>query len=143
MKARNALKLILELNNNPEGSIDTVKLAPMTLKQVKDALAEMDANDPRVRIIRSDPKVGNGTCATIDETQTDTELVDAMNEDEVTTETARQWARDLEGLWLEHGLNQRWGEDDDPQLKAYNDFHDIAEDEHNRHNLLNDFMDNR
>ena len=30
----------------------------------------------------------------------------------------------LEGLWLEKGLNQRWGEDDDPQLKMWNDWKD-------------------
>lgn len=123
MKARNALKLILELHHNPEGSIDKVELAPMILKQVKDALAEMDANDPRIRIVRSDPKVGKGSCTSIDEARTDTELVDAMNEDGVTSKNARQWARALEGLWLEQGLNQRWGEDDDSQLKAYNEFH--------------------
>ena len=128
MNARNALKLILSLNDNPDGSIDKVELAPMTRKQVKDALAEMDANDPRVRIVRSDPKVGNGSCTSIDEAYTDTELVDAMNEDDVTTKNARQWARELEGLRLEQGLNQRWGEDSDPQLKAYNEFHDLDPD---------------
>lgn len=145
MKTRNALKLILQLHRNPDCSTDTVNLAPMTLRQIKDALTELDANDPRVRIVRSDPKVGKGTCTSIDEAMTDTELVDAMNEDEVTAKTARTWARGLEELWLEKGLNQRWGADDDPQLKAYNDFvnDDAAEDDHNRHNLLNGVMDNR
>ena len=86
--------------------------------------AEMDANDPRILIIRSDPKVGNGSCTSIDEARTDTELVDSMNEDGVTAKNACQWAREIEGLWLEKGLNQRWGEDDDPQLKVNNDFND-------------------
>lgn len=125
MKARNTLKLILELHKNPEGS-DKVELSPVTLKQVKDALSEIDANDPRVQIIRSDSKVGIGTCTSIDECQTDTELVDLMDENGTTTKNARQWARELEGLWLEQGLNQRWGEEDDPQLKEYKEYNEYA-----------------
>jgi len=124
MKARNALKLILELHHNPDCSpTDKVALAPMTLRQVREALAEIDADDPRVKMIRNDPKVGKGTCTSIDEANTDTELVDRMNEDGVTPLNAVKWARECEGLSLEQGLNQRWGEDDDPQLKRYHEFH--------------------
>ena len=33
---------------------------------------------------------------------------------------------DMEGLWLEKGLNQRWGEDDDPQLIAWQNWNKEA-----------------
>ena len=40
----------------------------------------------------------------------------------VTEEGAIEWALDQEGLFLEQGLNQRWGEDDDPQLVAWKEW---------------------
>ena len=123
MKARNALKLILSLNLNDDDSVDVVQLAPKTIEQIQDALKEIDAADPRVRIIRKDPKVGVGTCSSLDECYSDTELVDCLDDEGVTAKTALDWARRSEGLHLEEGLNQRWGDDDDPQLQAYDEFH--------------------
>lgn len=81
--------------------------------------------EPRVEAIRNHPRVGRGSCTSIDEAMTDQELIDALNEDNVTTpEAAIAWAIEQEGLHLEQGTNQRWGEDDDPQLQAYRDWID-------------------
>ena len=82
-------------------------------------------SDPRVEAIRKDDRVGKGSCSSIDECQSDAELIEALNEESITTpEAAVKWALEGEGLHLEQGLNQRWGEDDDPQLKTYKEFHD-------------------
>ena len=74
----------------------------------------------RVTAIRNHPKVGRGTCTSVDECWEDQEIIDLLDANSVTTEAAAiEWALDQEGLWLEKGLNQRWGEDDDPQLIAW------------------------
>jgi len=80
--------------------------------------------DPRVKAIREHPKVGRGTCTTVDECFDTKDLIENLDRDGVKTpEEAIQWALDFEGLKLEQALNARWGSDDDPQLKAYRDFH--------------------
>ena len=77
----------------------------------------------RVNAIREYEMVGRGSCTSIDECFSDQELIDCLNDSGVKTEEdAVKWALDHEGLWLEKGLNQRWGEDDDPQLKQWNDW---------------------
>lgn len=69
-------------------------------------------NDPRIEAIRKDPKVGRGTCTTIDEATTDSELVIALDEAGVTTvEEAVAWAIEDEGLQIDNALNHRWGDD--------------------------------
>jgi len=81
--------------------------------------------DTRVDAIRNDPCVGRGSCASIDECYSDNELAELLDSCGVSSENdAVKWARDHESLWLEKGLNQRWGEDDDPQLKMWNDWKD-------------------
>ena len=80
-------------------------------------------SDPRVEAIRSNERVGRGTCTTIDEAYTDDELVEALNEAEVTTvEKAVAWAIENEGLRIEYALNFRWGEDTDPELRRYKEW---------------------
>ena len=77
--------------------------------------------DPRVVAVRADPLVGNSTCSVITEAFSDDELLEHLNRVEAeTAEEAVEEARDYHELWLERGLNQRWGDDDDPQLLAYN-----------------------
>ena len=79
----------------------------------------------RVNAIRGNHRVGRGTCTMIDETYTDQELIDDLNSEKIyTAKAAIEWAVDLEGLWLEKGLNQRWGEDDDPQLIAWREWNE-------------------
>lgn len=79
--------------------------------------------DPRVIAIRADKLVGRGSCTSIDECYDAVEIVQTLDAKGVETpEGAVAWARELEGLRLEQGLNQRWGEDDDWQLKAHDDF---------------------
>tara|TARA_Y100000296_G_C5146330_1_gene243890 strand:+ start:812 stop:1060 length:249 start_codon:yes stop_codon:yes gene_type:complete len=75
----------------------------------------------RVDAIRSHPKVGVGSCTSVDECWDDKEIIEFLDNNGVTTEEgAIKWALEQEGLFLEQGLNQRWGEDDDPQLIAWN-----------------------
>ncbi len=81
------------------------------------------SNDNRVKAIRADLRVGRGSCSSIDECWEDQELIEAMNEAHVETETeAVHWALQQQRAFLEEGLNQRWGDDDDPQLLEYEAF---------------------
>ena len=76
-----------------------------------------------VKAIRNDPLVGNGTCSCIDECLGDGEIAEALKEVGITDEKgAIRWARDGEELHLEAALNARWGDDDDPQLKQWNEW---------------------
>jgi len=82
-----------------------------------------ESDDPRIVAIRANEIVGRGTCTAIDECYSDQELLDRLNEDDIETpEQAVRWAIEDEGLWLEKGTNQRWGEDDDPQITRYDEF---------------------
>jgi len=79
--------------------------------------------DSRVSAIRDDALVGRGSCTSIDECFTDNEVEELLDEMTITEDIdAVRWAREHEGLWLEKGLNQRWGSDDDPQLKMWNEW---------------------
>lgn len=87
------------------------------------ALAKREHPDQLVAAIRADKVVGMGTCSRIDECYSDKELAMALAEDHITTVAeALKWAREDEGLFLEQGLNQRWGEDADPQLANFREF---------------------
>ena len=79
-------------------------------------------NQAFIDAVRADKKVGRGSCSNIDECYEDSELWEMIKE-APDTEGAVKIARECAGLWLEQGLNQRWGEDDDPQLLAYNEFY--------------------
>ena len=71
----------------------------------------------RVEAIRDHKLVGRGSCTSVDECWDDKDIIEFLDDSNVTTvEGAIEWALDQEGLFLEQGLNQRWGEDDDPQL---------------------------
>jgi len=84
--------------------------------------------DERVKAIRNDALVGRGTCSSIDECYDDSELAQQLDDYSIHTPAAAvKWARESEGLWLEQGLNQRWGEDDDPQLLAYNEWQEALD----------------
>lgn len=79
----------------------------------------------RVTAIRNHHKVGRGTCTSVDECWEDREIIDFLDENNITTEDgAIEWALDQEGLFLEQGLNCRWGEDDDPQLIAWKEWNE-------------------
>jgi len=70
--------------------------------------------------IRANKRVGRGSCSSIDECYTDDELAKALVEAGVdTVKGAIRWALDGEALFREQGLNQRWGDDTDPQLASY------------------------
>ena len=58
--------------------------------------------DNRVKAIREDMMVGQGSCTLTDETFSDEELTYWLDEDEVyTTKGAVEWARDYERLKIE------------------------------------------
>tara|TARA_R100001082_G_C4217846_1_gene97877 strand:- start:132 stop:401 length:270 start_codon:yes stop_codon:yes gene_type:complete len=79
--------------------------------------------DLRVNAIRNDKLVGNNTYTSIDECWSDKELIEGLDEDNVKeVKRAILWARDMEEIHLERGLNQRWGEDDDTQLIMWKDW---------------------
>lgn len=79
--------------------------------------------DERVEAIRAHPLVGRGSCSRLAECVSDQEIADELD-DLMITDPAKavEWALDDEELWLEQGLNQRWGEADDPQLLDYRRF---------------------
>lgn len=80
-------------------------------------------NDPRILAIRSHKLVGRGSCTNIDECYEDGDLIEDLDlVGIIDPEAAVKWAIEGAGLFLEQGLNARWGEDDDPQLLAYQEF---------------------
>lgn len=85
-------------------------------------------NDARVKAIREHLRVGSGSCTSIDECWEDAELVAALNGEKIETpDEAVKWALEQEELFLEQGLNARWGADDDEQLLAWRRWHDNKE----------------
>jgi hypothetical protein len=86
--------------------------------------------DKRIEAIRNDVMVGRGSCSSIDECYSDDELLKALDDSGhgslaspiESPHAAVEWARRCETMWLEQGLNQRWGADDDPQLLMYNEW---------------------
>jgi hypothetical protein len=74
-----------------------------------------------IEAVRKDPNVGRGSCASIDECYTDEELWEVIKDASTEAEAVKA-AYEVEGLRLEAALNARWGEDDDPQLKAWQDW---------------------
>ena len=90
---------------------------------IEGLVALAKGENPLVAAIRADKVVGMGTCSRIDECYSDKELAMALAEDHITTVAdALRWAREDEGLFLEQGLNQRWGEPGDSQLANYREF---------------------
>lgn len=93
-------------------------------------LLQEQKTNAMVTAIRNDSLVGRGTCSSIDECMDDKDLVKELTEQGISTiADAIKWAREGEESFLEEGLNQRWGEDDDPQLEAYNEFKEKMEKE--------------
>lgn len=79
--------------------------------------------DKRVEAIRNDMLVGHGSDTSTEMCYTDEELVEELDKLNIQTPRAAvKWAREGEEMWLEQGLNCRWGEDDDPQLLLYNEW---------------------
>ena len=76
-----------------------------------------------VNAIRNNTLVGRGNCSRIDECVDNADLIVELSHYGVeTVEDAVKWALDDQEFFLEQGLDQRWGEDDDPQLVQYNAF---------------------
>lgn len=76
-----------------------------------------------VAAVRSDPVVGRGTCSNIDECWDDKELKADLEASGITNGVnAILWARKSMKIWLERGLDQREGTDEDPQLISWREF---------------------
>lgn len=77
-----------------------------------------------IAAIRKDPNVGRGSCSVVDECFGDKSLAAELEDTGFvhTVKDALKWAYTEQELWLERGLNQRWGEDDDPQLKSWEEW---------------------
>ena len=76
-----------------------------------------------VRAIRAHDRVGEGTYTSIDECWSDAEITEHLEMMDISTEQAAiEWAIETEGLFLEQGLNQRPGNDDDWQLLAWQEW---------------------
>ena len=71
--------------------------------------------------VRNDPLVGRGSCSMIDECMDDSEVLEMVS-DCLSERAAVNIARSRQLRWLESGLDQREGYDDDPQLLAYREF---------------------
>lgn len=81
----------------------------------------------RITAIRLDKAVGRGSCSSIDECWSYQQLLDGLDKDNIKMpKDAVIWARKVEGIWLERGLDARWGEDTDPQLVAYEEFDELC-----------------
>lgn len=71
--------------------------------------------------IHADPLVGRGSCSVLSECFTDELLAELLALEELATPAAAVLAAHrLEMLYAGQALEARWGEDDDPQLLAYN-----------------------
>ncbi len=71
--------------------------------------------------IRRDSVVGRGSCSTIDECFSDEELAELVEACEDVA-AAVSLARRREGESADRALDQRWGDDDDPQLEMKREF---------------------
>lgn len=74
-------------------------------------------NDSRVKAIRNNDRVGDGSLTNIEMCWTAEELVEKLDEEKITTDKAAvEWAIQLEGLLIENATNFRLGNDDDPEI---------------------------
>jgi hypothetical protein len=80
----------------------------------------MTMEEKMVAAIRSCPLVGSGSCSTISECFDDADIIEELASEGIDTiQGAVKWALDFEQIKVEQALNQRWGDDDDWQLKAW------------------------
>jgi hypothetical protein len=76
-----------------------------------------------IAAIRQDALVGNGSCSVVDECMEDSELFSMLdNLNCKHAHMAVNHARDIQENYLERALDCRAGEDNDPQLIAWNEW---------------------
>lgn len=87
----------------------------------------VEVKDARLLAIRTNRLVGLGSCSSIDECWEDSEILAELEKEGIVGELlAVSHFLGIEELFLEQGLNQRWGEADDPQLLQYDEFRRAA-----------------
>ena len=80
-------------------------------------------NDSRLDAIRRHPLVGEHCCTFLLSCFSDAEIIALLDEDAAhSPEAAITWAINHEGTRLEQALNYRLGEDDDAELRDYQEF---------------------
>lgn len=73
--------------------------------------------------IRKHPLIGLGTCSSIEERWDDEDLLVELRRQMITTPAAAvEHFLNMEERHLERGLNQRWGEDNDPELVTWKEW---------------------
>ena len=76
-----------------------------------------------IEAIRSDKRVGIGSCTYIDECWDDADITKALEESSITTaDGALEWAYDTEGLIRDRGSDCTGGEPNCPLVKAANEW---------------------
>tara|TARA_B100000131_G_C18002697_1_gene567152 strand:+ start:381 stop:698 length:318 start_codon:yes stop_codon:yes gene_type:complete len=84
------------------------------------------AADPRVIIIRKDKNLGSGSCTSIDECWSDSEILEFLDENKITTtKEALSWAYEQEGFRREAGLNASSGDENCHLVASYNEWQSI------------------
>lgn len=75
-------------------------------KTMKSKTREMAQKDARVQAIRKDHRVGLGTCTSIDECWSESEILEFLDDNNIkSAKAAVDWAYEQEGLFREKGAN--------------------------------------
>jgi len=78
-----------------------------------------------VKAIRENKLIGRGSCSIVDECKTDKEIIEDMKDLGITTpEKAVKWYIELEGIQMDKMMDQRWGEDNDPEFAIKKEWDD-------------------
>ena len=79
--------------------------------------------DSRVQAVRDDKLVGEGSLSFVDECLSDAEVQAELDKASITDDTAAVLHFiEAQDLRYEVALNTRWGNDDDPELKTYDEW---------------------
>jgi len=79
--------------------------------------------DERVAAVRADKLIGEGSLSEVDECMSDAEVQIELDKVSITDpKAAVLHFIELQDLRYEMATNARWGNDDDPQLRTYNEW---------------------
>ena len=98
-------------------------------KTMKSKTKEMAQKDVRVQAIRKDHRVGLGTCTSIDECWSESEILEFLDDNNIkSAKAAVDWAYEQEGLFREKGSNCSFGESDCELIRAADEWSKIMKD---------------
>ena len=82
--------------------------------------------DPRVQAIRKDKNVGIGSCTTIDECWSHSEILEFLSDNNIKSiKDAVTWAYEQEGLHREMGTNASSGESNCQLIASYEEWQEV------------------